>query len=243
MPPAARMGSAPPGGFGMPSEMWARPQAAKVSATVPTTRRFVTPSSFGARRKYRPKASRTSGTAYPTRPRVPATTAWMTSPTTPWTPHHSRAATTTASPMRANPTPSRRCSGSRSRGGAADAADRSAGQVRDAHPGAADGPQRQRKPAGAGLRGAAGGRLARGRAAAAARRLARRRHACRWTGATTWRTDGRPWSNRTRKSPQTHASHAPQRTCAVEPPVGRAPISDRGERRSPWNGRGPRYPS
>ena len=115
MPPAARIGSAPPGGFGMPSEMWASPQAAKVSATVPTTRRFVTASSLGARRKYSPKASRTSGTAYPTRPRVPATTAWMTSPTTPVTPHHSRAATTTASPMSANPTPSRRCSGSRSR--------------------------------------------------------------------------------------------------------------------------------
>ena len=64
-------------------------------------------------------------------------------------------------------------------GAAADAADRSAGQVRDAHPGAADGAQRQRQPAGAGLRGAAGGRLAGGRAAAAARRLARRRHAPR----------------------------------------------------------------
>ena len=51
MPPAARIGSAPPGGFGMPSEMWASPQAAKVSATVPTTSRFVTASSLGARRK------------------------------------------------------------------------------------------------------------------------------------------------------------------------------------------------
>ena len=57
IPPAARIGSAPSGGFGMPSAMWASPQAAKVRATVPTTSRFVTasPSSTwaqsGARRK------------------------------------------------------------------------------------------------------------------------------------------------------------------------------------------------
>ena len=57
MPPAARIWSAPSGGFGMPSATWASPQAAKVSATVPTTRRLVTASpaspwaQSGARRK------------------------------------------------------------------------------------------------------------------------------------------------------------------------------------------------
>ena len=44
--------------------------------------------------------------------------------------------------------------------------------------------------------GAAGGRLARRRAAAAARRLARRRHTSARTGATTWRTIAGPWSER-----------------------------------------------
>ncbi len=41
MPPAARMPSAPSGGLGMPSAMCERPQAAKVSAMVPTTMRLV----------------------------------------------------------------------------------------------------------------------------------------------------------------------------------------------------------
>src|SRR6476661_7678154 len=114
MPPAARMPSAPSGGFGMPSARCDRPHAAKVSAMVPTTMRLVVASSWGARSMRRPRAIRTSGTAYATRPKVPAKTACTTSPKVPETPHHSRAATTTASAMRAKPMPSRRCSGSRS---------------------------------------------------------------------------------------------------------------------------------
>ena len=35
MPPASRMPSAPSGGVGMPADMWTRPQAAKVRAVVP----------------------------------------------------------------------------------------------------------------------------------------------------------------------------------------------------------------
>ena len=62
-----------------------------------------------------PKASKTRGKAYAMRPSVPAVTACTTSPTTPGRPHHSRAATTTASAMSANPTPSRRWSGPMSR--------------------------------------------------------------------------------------------------------------------------------
>ncbi len=114
MPPAARMPSAPSGGLGMPSARCDRPHAAKVSAMVPTTMRLVAASSCGARSMRRPRAIRTSGTAYATRPKVPAKTACTTWPKVPETPHHSRAATTTARAMRAKPMPSRRCSGSRS---------------------------------------------------------------------------------------------------------------------------------
>src|SRR5690606_9652336 len=59
------------------------------------------------------QSSRT-GTATPARPNVPATTPCTTLPNVPWMPHHSRAATTTARPMRKNATPSRRCAGSSS---------------------------------------------------------------------------------------------------------------------------------
>ena len=115
MPPAARIGSAPSGGSGRPAAMWVRPQAATVIAPRPTPIRLVAAESSGARSRRRPSPRRTSGTAYPTRPTVPATTAWTPSPTAPWMPHHSRAATSTARAMRKKPTPSRRCSGSRSR--------------------------------------------------------------------------------------------------------------------------------
>ncbi len=98
----------------MPSARCASPQAANVRAMVPTTTRFVAASSWGARSMRRPRASSTSGTAYATRPKVPAKTACTTWPKVPETPHHSRAATTTASASRAKPSPSRRCSGSSS---------------------------------------------------------------------------------------------------------------------------------
>ncbi len=115
MPPAARIASAPSGGVGMRAATWARPHAENASAVVPTSRRELALSSLGARRRWTPTASRTRGTAYPTRPKVPATTAWTTVPTAPGIAHHSRAATTTARATKSRPSPSRRCSGSRSR--------------------------------------------------------------------------------------------------------------------------------
>ena len=115
MPPAARMAFAPPGGSGMPSAMWTRPQAAKARTTVPMASRLVASRWSGPRRTWRPKASRTSGTAYATVPKVPAKTAWTMLPKKPGRPHHSRAATTTARAISARPRPSRLCSGSRSR--------------------------------------------------------------------------------------------------------------------------------
>src|SRR5215213_2162867 len=62
-----------------------------------------------------PPPSSASGTNQPTRPTEPFTTVRTASPTVPGSCHQTAAATTTASPMRSRPTPSRRCSGSRSR--------------------------------------------------------------------------------------------------------------------------------
>ena len=114
MPPAARMPSAPSGGLGMPSARCDRPHAAKVSAMVPTTtgwwrRRPAGRGACAGRGRSGRAARRTRRDR-----RCRRTTACTTSPKVPATPHHSRAATMTASAMRANPMPSRRCSGSRS---------------------------------------------------------------------------------------------------------------------------------
>src|SRR4051812_9954867 len=56
-----------------------------------------------------------SGTNQPSRPTEPFTTVRVKSPTPPGSCHQTAAATTTASPMRNRPAPSRRCSGSSSR--------------------------------------------------------------------------------------------------------------------------------
>ncbi len=173
MPPAARIGSAPSGGFGMPSAMWARPHAAKVRASVADDE----PVGDGVvlRRPQevarRGRAGRAARRSRPGRG-CPATTAWMTSPATPCTPHHSRAATTTARPIRAKPRPSRRCSGSRSRAElptrrtAPPARCETPIQVpRTARSGSGSPPERAR-------RGTSGGGLARGRATAASGGLA-----------------------------------------------------------------------
>src|SRR5215207_6096304 len=62
-----------------------------------------------------PIRTSTSGTSQPTFPTEPATTVRVGSITAPGSCHQTAAAATTASPMTNNPTPSRRCSGSRSR--------------------------------------------------------------------------------------------------------------------------------
>src|SRR6478609_6494974 len=115
MPPASRIGVAPSDGLGTPAEMCTRPAAEKARAVRPMPMRLVEEASSGARSRRSPSRIRTIGTARPTRPKVPATTAWTTSPTGPRSAHHSRAATMMARAMRAKPIPSRRCSGSSSR--------------------------------------------------------------------------------------------------------------------------------
>ena len=61
------------------------------------------------------RSSSASGTRKPTLPTEPSTTVRVASMTEPGSCHQTAAATTTASPKRNSPTPSRRCSGSRSR--------------------------------------------------------------------------------------------------------------------------------
>ncbi len=115
MPPASRIASAPSGGDGRPADRWTSPAAENVSAVTPMPMRLLDAWSSGARSRRRPSSRNAIGSANATRPSVPAATAWMTSPATPCRPHHSRAATTMASAMKAKPMPSRRCSGSSSR--------------------------------------------------------------------------------------------------------------------------------
>ena len=106
---------APSGGLGTPAARCTSPLTATVTASRPSATRLTASTRSGCRISSTPRVSRTSGRARPTRPSVPATTACTTSPTGPGRPHHSRAATTSAAPMKASPSPSRRCAGSRSR--------------------------------------------------------------------------------------------------------------------------------
>ena len=115
IPPASRIASAPSGGEGRPADRWTSPAAENVSAVTPMPMRLLDAWSSGARSRRSPSSRNAIGSANATRPSVPAATAWMTSPATPCRPHHSRAATMMASAMKANPMPSRRCSGSSSR--------------------------------------------------------------------------------------------------------------------------------
>src|ERR1035438_10078741 len=91
MPPALRILSAPSGGLGRPAEMWTRPAAAKVTTVVPIVTRFVDAWFSGARNSRIPNSSNAIGITYAIRPKVPATTAWTTSPVVPLSPHHSLA--------------------------------------------------------------------------------------------------------------------------------------------------------
>ena len=189
MPPAARIASAPSGGCGMPSDEVGEPAGGEGQRDGADDRGGCwTPSSSGARRKRSPKASRTSGTRIPDPAQRAGDDGVDDVADDARTPHHSRAATTTASADEGEPDAVAAVLGLEVAGRAADAADRAAGQVRDTHPGAAD----RRAAAAAGpperaFDAAAGGRLARRRAAAAAGRLARRRHASGGRARTTWR--------------------------------------------------------
>ena len=131
-----------------------------------------------------------------------------------------------ARPMRRKPTPSRRCSGSSSRALCADLAHGAAGDVRHAHPGAADRAQRQRQSPALGL--AAGCRLAArgGLAVRGARGGTAARRGARGCGRTC-----RHGPHGTRKPRGTHASHALQDAIGLRNSALRPPSAERGIRR------------
>ena len=115
-PPAFwRSLASPSSGCGLPLATWTMPRIPKARATQPTTWRPAGPLRSGSRMLRQPMSTSTSGTSQPTLPTDPATTVRTPSITVPGSCHQTAAAATTASPMTNSPTPSRRCSGSRSR--------------------------------------------------------------------------------------------------------------------------------
>ena len=115
-PPAfCRSLASPSSGCGLPLATWTMPRIPKARATQPTTWRPAGPLRSGSRMLRQPMSTSTSGTSQPTLPTDPATTVRTPSITVPGSCHQTAAAATTASPMTNSPTPSRRCSGSRSR--------------------------------------------------------------------------------------------------------------------------------
>ena len=85
------------------------------SASQPITCRPAGPLCSGSRMLRQPIRTSITGTSQPTLPTEPETTVRATSMTPPGSCHQTAAAATTARPIRNSPTPSRRCSGSRSR--------------------------------------------------------------------------------------------------------------------------------
>ena len=116
MPPASRSAAKPSAGAGSPAARWTSAARGDADRGEPDGDAGVglLRARGGAAAGSRARAGR-AGPTTPTRPNVPATTAWTTSPAVPASPHHSRAATTTASARSVKPMPSRRCAGSRSR--------------------------------------------------------------------------------------------------------------------------------
>ena len=115
-PPACWSASVSPRcGRGIPLAMCTRPSTPKSSAAQPMICRPAGPLLSGLRRLRQATKHSSSGTNQPSRPTEPFTTVRVKSPTPPGSCHHTAAATTTASPIRNRPAPSRRCSGSSSR--------------------------------------------------------------------------------------------------------------------------------
>ena len=95
--------------------MCTMPSRPSAKADQPITWRPAGPLRSGSRSVRHPAHTRNSGTSQPTLPTAPAVTERAKSITPPGSCHHTAAAATVARPKRNSPTPSRRCSGSRSR--------------------------------------------------------------------------------------------------------------------------------
>ena len=91
------------------------PSEPKARASQPITCRPAGPLCSGSRMLRHPMRTSITGTSQPTLPTDPDTMVRTTSMAPPGSCHQTAAAATTASPIRNSPTPSRRCSGSRSR--------------------------------------------------------------------------------------------------------------------------------
>ena len=243
-PPACcRSSVSPRCGFGMPLAMCTRPSTPNSSAAQPMTCRPAGPLLSGLRRLRQATKHSSSGTNQPSRPTEPLTTVRVESPTPPGSCHQTAAATTTASPIRNRPAPSRRCSGSSSRAVCPTLRTPAPEHVGDAEPQPRRGPGRGRgrawrwgrcrcgPPAGAGrlaverpssrglTAGLAAGRPGRGSRPPSSRPWSRTRGGRGWllVPRRRWgRRTGRHAGNLHRSSHQSHASHAGGRP-AVRP--------------------------
>ena len=231
MPPPSRMPSAPCGGVGMPAATWARPEAAKASA--PEADADAGVGRVVLRRAQQADAEEEQGERHGIRDAAEGAgddgvddVADRALEGPPLTGGHDdrQADEEEAEPVAA-------VLRLELAGAGADPADRAAGDVRHAHPGAPDGAQRQRQPAAAGL--AAGGGLA-GRAALAVGGAccgapAPGRADPAWS-ASRW-TDVSPWSAGYAKvTPETRVTRVPPRAMCPDPdprPNGRVCRRDR----------------
>ena len=115
-PPPCWSGVASPrAGCGLPAAMCTMPSTPKASAAQPMSWRPAGPLRSGSRMLRSPMNSSISGTSQPTLPTEPVTMVRIVSIGPPGSCHQTAAAAMTASPISRRPTPSRRCSGSRSR--------------------------------------------------------------------------------------------------------------------------------
>ena len=112
-PPAALMAGRPPENRGVPEAMWARPSAPTTSADQPITIRAVAALLSGWRRKRHASSASSNGTVHAPEPKN-ATRNLSTGLTGPVACHQVAAAAMIAPHSAVRPTPSRRCSGSRS---------------------------------------------------------------------------------------------------------------------------------
>ncbi len=113
-PPAARIAADPSAGVGVPWAMCSRPRAPMSRADPPIVSRPVSALRSGWRRNRQASSASSTGTSQASEPNAPCTSSVMIRLALPRC-HQVVAATTIAAPRKARPTPSRRCSGSRSR--------------------------------------------------------------------------------------------------------------------------------
>ena len=115
-PPPSRSGDVSPmTGSGLPLAMWTMPRMPNANAVQPMTWRPAGPLWTGSRITRHPASTMTRGTSHPILPTEPVTMLRISSIRPPGISNQTAAATMNATPKRKRPTPSRRCSGSRSR--------------------------------------------------------------------------------------------------------------------------------